>query len=102
VPAQLQNYSRGAQLRRGLGELRLGLLFGGRDTRPALRAKQRRGNAGAGEPHHQHLFAREFDDWFHSNSYLNFSVVSENSANTSAMIQNRTMVFDSLHPPSSK
>ena len=34
--------------------------------------------------------------------HLNFSVVSENSANTSATIQNRTMIFDSLQPASSK
>jgi len=36
------------------------------------------------------------------NIYLNLRVVSENSANTNATIQNRTMVFDSLQPPSSK
>ena len=35
-------------------------------------------------------------------NHLNFKVVSENSANTSATIQNRTMIFDSLHPRSSK
>ena len=36
------------------------------------------------------------------NGYLNLSVVNENNANTSAAIQNRTIVFDSLHPASSK
>ena len=35
-------------------------------------------------------------------TYLNLSVVSENSANTSATIQKRTMIFDSLQPISSK
>ena len=34
--------------------------------------------------------------------YLNFKVVSENSANTSAAIQNRTIIFDSLQPINSK
>ncbi len=34
--------------------------------------------------------------------HLNFSVVSANSANTSARIQNRAITFDSDHPPSSK
>ena len=34
--------------------------------------------------------------------YLNFSVVSANSAKTSATIQNRTMTFDSLQPSNSK
>ena len=34
--------------------------------------------------------------------YLSFSVVSENSAKTSATIQKRTMIFDSLQPASSK
>ena len=34
--------------------------------------------------------------------YLNLRVVSENNAKTSARIQNRTIVFDSLHPPNSK
>ena len=34
--------------------------------------------------------------------YLNFSVVSANSANTSAAIQNRTITFDSDHPSNSK
>ena len=38
----------------------------------------------------------------HTVLHLNFKVVSENSANTSATIQNRTMIFDSLHPSSSK
>ena len=32
----------------------------------------------------------------------NNSVVNENNANTSAAIQKRTMIFDSLHPASSK
>ena len=34
--------------------------------------------------------------------HLNFKVVRENSANTSATIQKRTIIFDSLQPASSK
>src|SRR5260221_4164390 len=36
------------------------------------------------------------------NSYRNFRVVSANSANTSAAIQKRIMIFDSDQPTSSK
>jgi hypothetical protein len=35
-------------------------------------------------------------------AYLNFSVVSAKSANTSDAIQKRTMIFDSDHPSNSK
>ena len=34
--------------------------------------------------------------------YLSFNVVSANSANTSAIIQNRAITFDSDHPINSK
>jgi len=34
--------------------------------------------------------------------YLNFKVVNANKANTSEAIQNRTIIFDSDHPISSK
>ncbi len=35
-------------------------------------------------------------------SHLNFNVVSANSANTNAKIQNLAITFDSLHPINSK
>ena len=35
-------------------------------------------------------------------TYLNFSVVNANNANTSAAIQKRTITFDSLQPINSK
>src|SRR5689334_7307404 len=75
-------------------------IVNGRDVSAPGRAETRRGHAGAREPHHQHAFAFEFDSWTHH--YLNFNVVSENSANTSATIQKRTMIFDSLQPANSK
>ena len=63
-------------------------------------AEARRGDSCSRESYDQHAFAIEFDSGMHP--YLSFSVVSEKSAKTSATIQKRTMIFDSLQPASSK
>ena len=101
VAAEFERDAGGAQLRRGFRNLRFGALFRGGDVRAARGAEQRRGDAGARQSDDQHLLAREFDSRL-QRVYLNFNVVSENSAKTSATIQNRTIIFDSLHPASSK
>jgi hypothetical protein len=61
MASQLKANSRGAQFCGRFGNLRFRTLFGGRDPRPAPRAEQRRGDAGARQTHDQYLFAREFD-----------------------------------------
>src|SRR5690242_17635955 len=89
-----------AQFERSAAKLLLRPVVNGRHAGAARGAKARRGDAGSRQPHDQHAFAFEFDSRTHS--YLSFNVVSENSANTSATIQKRTMIFDSLQPASSK
>ena len=89
-----------AQLPHCFAKLIRAAVVGGGHASPARGAEARRGDAGSRESHDQHAFAFEFDSRTHS--YLSFSVVSENSAKTSATIQKRTMIFDSLQPASSK
>ena len=62
VAAEFERDARGAQLRRAFPRFPpRAALFGGGDARAARRAEQRRGDARARQPHHQHAFAREFD-----------------------------------------
>ena len=88
------------QLRHGLAELLGGAIVDGCHQGAPRRAELRRGDACARQSQHQHALACEFDSRTHR--YLSFKVVNENSAKTSATIQKRTMIFDSLQPASSK
>src|SRR5260370_34682556 len=96
IAAKSERASNFAQLAHGFAQLhRLTIIHRG-NVRATRRAETRRRDARSRQPHDQHAFAFEFDSWTHH--YLNFNVVSENSAKTSATIQKRTMIFDSLHP----
>ena len=68
--------------------------------RTTRRAKKGRGDSGARQTNYQNAFSFEIEASRHP--YLSFNVVNENSAKISAMIQNRTITFDSLQPASSK
>jgi len=67
----------------------------------AIDTKLGRGDSCSGQPDDEHALSFQFESSPHLR-YLSFKVVSENSAKTSAKIQKRTMIFDSLHPMSSK
>src|SRR5207253_10871425 len=76
-----------------------------RRTPEQARASRGRGQDGSGQAHHEHALVPKFDRRRHfesRSSYLNFKVVSANSANTKAAIQKRTITFDSLQPSNSK
>ena len=106
VPPEFELHAGRAQPRRRLAEFASALFIRRRHRRAISRARKAtspRPCARAPPP------ARAFPQnrtpvspGPHSVPYLNFKVVSENSANTSARIQNRTMIFDSLQPISSK
>ena len=70
--------------------------------RPHARSPRRQelghGQPRGGQPRHHHVLSRKFQRC----TYLNFKVVSANSAITSPAIQNRTMIFDSVQPSASK
>src|ERR1700741_4864446 len=70
-------------------------------------AKECCGHTGPGQSHDQHALVSQLTWIRHLGrenlfGYLNFKVVSANSAKTSAAIQNRTITFDSLQPSNSK
>jgi len=68
-----------------------------RDPRAFGLQKERGRDSGLAESDDQHAFVVHVQK-----SYLNFSVVSANNANTSDAIQKRTMIFDSDQPNNSK
>src|SRR5437660_11312294 len=81
-------------------ELALTTRVGRRHPRASRGAKQRRGHSRPGQAHHEHALVPKFDRRRHFESrsyYLNFKVVSENSANTKATIHKRTITFESNH-----
>lgn len=92
--------AKGPQLRHGVAKLLGGAIVDGGHQGAARGAKSRGGEARSRQSQDQDAFACEFDSRTHR--YLSFKVVNENSAKTSATIQNRTMIFDSLQPISSK
>ncbi len=100
APPEIKGAAERPQLRHGLAELLGGAIVDGGHHGAPRGAELRRGDARARQSQHQHALAREFDSWTHH--YLSFKVVNENSAKTSATIQKRTMIFDSLQPASSK
>jgi hypothetical protein len=107
VPAEFESATGVAELSGGFADVAFGTAFGDGDARAALGAKERGGDAGAGEADYQHSLAFEIErrgqvSIANAIRYLSFKVVNENSANSSAKIQNRTITFDSLHPASSK
>jgi hypothetical protein len=100
IGAEGQRAAEVAQLLHCSGKLLGAAIIGRGDASATRDAKARRGHAGSRDSHDQNAFALEFG--YGTHSYLSFNVVSENSAKTSATIQKRTMIFDSLQPANSK
>src|ERR1700733_1603789 len=101
MAAEFERDASGAKRLQGCGEAFLRLLIRRGYDSAKIRAKLRRCDAGSREPNDQHALSFQFESRSHS-GYLSFKVVSENSAKTSAKIQKRTIIFDSLQPISSK
>ena len=100
VPAKSERAADFAQFLYGIAKLLLAAVVNCSHLSATRGAEARRGDSCSRESYDQHAFAIEFDSGMHP--YLSFSVVSEKSAKTSATIQKRTMIFDSLQPASSK
>ena len=100
VAAKSERAADFAQFLQGIAKLFLAAIVNCSHMSATRGAEVRRGDACPRKSYDQHAFAIEFDSGTHP--YLSFSVVSEKSAKTSATIQKRTMIFDSLQPASSK
>jgi len=108
--AQLQVYANGPERSNRFADFVFGPLICGSHLRTACSAKERSGHTRSGQPHDSTRLPRNSNGFAlmpqnplaRMLRYLNFNVVSANSAKTSAAIQNRTITFDSLQPSSSK